>query len=179
MINKIAIATATITLSLGVAVKPSLSAQFDFSYSGNGVQANGVLTTSDLDITNNTYNIRNITGERNGEQISALIPEGEFANDNNLHNVTDPLLTFSGFSYFVGSLPVNVFFTPPSKVGIIGFTGYAEQSGLNNNCGVEPSTGPCVHLSSFSVQPVPEPSFTLATLVFSAVLVGLKQNRKH
>jgi len=143
------------------------AAQFSFSYSGTGVDASGVLTTTDTPNSGGFLTITDITGQRNGSAITAILAPGSFPNDNppngvpndNLFSATEPFLTFNGFSYLVGSQPENVFFYP--TVGQ-----YAETD--------DPNGDPVNYriLNNFSVQaatPVPEPSSMLGLLALGTL----------
>ncbi|MEH1872357.1 PEP-CTERM sorting domain-containing protein [Nostoc sp.] len=163
------LATVTgVVLTTGLTVdgstNPVQAAEFNYSYSGNGVEASGVLTTTDSRDANGYLTITGITGQRNGATITALLPPGSFPNDvppfgvpnDNLFSSTQPFLTFNGFSYLVGAKPENVFYYQDAGM-------YAETD--------DPNGAPVNYrlLTKFDVQPVPEPS-TVGGL--SVVLLG-------
>jgi hypothetical protein len=137
-----------------IAVCSAPAATFDFSYSfplvpsGPAVNASGTFTTSAFDGTK--YVITGITGFRNGEAITGLLPPGafptgSFANNNWLFP-SNPFLDVNGVSFTVagagddGAGDVNVFF--------VGGTGYSE---LSDNIGIGTFTVSAVTNS------VPEP----------------------
>lgn len=120
-------ASSAIVLGLSLLGSSSAqAAQFGFSYAREGIQASGVLTTSDLDPITNAYTITGITGQRNGATITGLIdkqaPGLEYSNhpyfyyDNILYN-NSTLFDQGGMLFTVEGLnsPVNVFFD--SKTG--------------------------------------------------------------
>ena len=140
------------------------AAEFNYSYSGEGVEASGVLTTTDSRDANGYLTITGIAGQRNGSTITALLPPGSFPNDvppfgvpnDNLFSPTQPFLSFNGFSYLVGAQPEKVFYY--EEVG-----GYAETD--------DPNGAPVNYrlLNKFDVQRVPEPSSAGS---LSVVLLG-------
>ncbi len=153
---KLLATVAGVVLTTGLTVDRSAktvqAAQFNYSYSGAGVEASGVLTTTDSSDANGYLTITGITGQRNGATITALLPPGSFPNDvppfgvpnDNLFSTTQPFLTFNGFSYLVGTQPENVFYYQDTG-------GYAETD--------DPNGDPVNYrlLNKFDVQPVPEP----------------------
>ena len=128
------------------------AAEFNYSYSGKGVEASGVLTTTDSRDANGYLTITGISGQRNGATITALLPPGSFPNDvppfgvpnDNLFSPTQPFLSFNGFSYLVGVQPENVFYYQDAGQ-------YAETD--------DPNGAPVNYrlLNKFDIQPVPEP----------------------
>lgn len=164
-LTMVAGAVLTTGLALGGSANPAAALQLNFSYSGSGVNASGVLTTNDTPDSNGFLTITDITGERNGESITALLPPGSFPNDappfgvpnDNLVSTTEPFLSFAGFSYLVGAQPENVFFYDVTG-------GYAETDDPNG----DPSNYRL--LDTFNVQPVPEPSSASGLVV--ALLSG-------
>jgi MYXO-CTERM domain-containing protein len=153
--KRCALGSRAAALGFLIAVSSAQGAIFDFSYSfpGQGltpisVTANGVFTTSAFNGT--SYTITGITGFRNGQAITGLLPPGTypsggFANDN-LLSPSNPFLDVNGVSFKVagagddGTGDVNVFF--------VGGTGYSENS---DNVGIGTFTLTAVTSS------VPEP----------------------
>ncbi len=130
-VNKLGFAIFSTVVSLTI-VGASSAAQaiqlFDFQYSfpsyeenGTAISANGILTTTDLDPTNNNYTITDISGTRTAQGITdkiiGLLSPGEYGINDNLLNANPPLLTKNGFSYLVsgngedGMGNVNVFYS--------------------------------------------------------------------
>lgn len=154
---KLLATVAGVVLTTGLTVdgsaNPVQAAQFNYSYSGDGVEARGVLTTTDSRDANGYLTITGITGQRNGATITALLPPGSFPNDvppfgvpnDNLFSTTQPFLSFNGFSYLVGAQPENVFYYPDEGR-------YAETD--------DPNGDPVNYrlLNKFDVHRVPEPS---------------------
>jgi hypothetical protein len=167
LIKELGIITASAAISItGVSVSsPAQAVQlFDFQYSfpsyeadGTAISASGTLTTTDLDPIKNNYTITGITGTRKVEGITetiiGLLSPGTYGINDNLLNLSTPLLTQNGFSYLVsgsgedGNGNVNVFYSSFDE-------GYSE---LSSN----------VDYGSFSVipRPVPEPYTVSGSLV--------------
>lgn len=153
--------------AINSSAKPVQAAEFKFAYSNNQVEASGVLTTTDSTDANGYLTITGITGQRNGSTITALLPPGSFPNDappsavpnDNLFSLTQPFLTFNGFSYLVGAQPENVFYYP--EVGK-----YAE---IDDPNGGDPADYRL--LNKFDIQRVPEPSSaaSLSVVLLSGV----------
>ncbi len=82
------------------------AAKYDFSYSGEGVNASGVLTATDQG--DGKFQVTDIVGERNGASISNLIPSGLFNNDNLIFPSQSSVVDSQGFAYQAGN-NVSVF----------------------------------------------------------------------
>jgi hypothetical protein len=132
MKNTLALSSAAVALLL---TSVASAAVFDFAYditaSGpfpTAVTASGTLT-ADPTATPGQFLVTAISGTRNGETITSLIPPGGYEGNDNLIFTTAPHLDFNGLSYTVmgvgddGLGDVNVFFSPPPHVHI----GYTEE----------------------------------------------------
>ena len=160
----------TVGLTVDVFAKPAQAVGFNFSYSGSGVTASGVLTTTNTFDANGFLTITGITGQRNGSTITALLSPGSFPNtapNDNLFSPASPFLTFNGFSYLVGTQPENVF-------ALNG--GYAETSDINAN------TVNDRILSSFNISAqrtsVPEPFTIIGTLIGGTAAFRMRKKLK-
>ncbi|MEH2183908.1 PEP-CTERM sorting domain-containing protein [Nostoc sp.] len=153
LLATLAVVVGATGLTIDGFAKPVQAAEFKYFYSGDAVEASGILTTTDSTDANGYLTIIGITGQRNGSTITGLLPPGSFPNDvppfgvpnDNLFSPKQPYLSFNGVSYLVGSQPENFFYYP--EVG-----GYAETD--------DPNGAPVNYrlLNKFDVQPVPEPS---------------------
>ena len=86
---------------------PSYADVFDFSYNIAGDPANGIIgimasgqLTADSTATPGEFTVTSITGMRNGEQITGLLPVGGLFNDD-LIFTTNPHVDSSGLGYTV------------------------------------------------------------------------------
>lgn len=162
--------TITSTACLFTAMMaPVSAAKFKFSYFGTNVlnpndtvTASGILTTNDYDPTTNSYEIIDISGTRNGQEIEGLLaPGGVFDNDsydnNNLLFTGFPKFDDFGFAYYIGETLYNVFYTYDyielSQQGFVG--GYP---------------------ISFSLTPIPEPSLIIGVFSLTALVTIKKIN---
>ncbi len=166
LFQKLAVATAGVALSCAVVgAKPAEAAQFDFSYSGDGVEASGILTTTDLDPSTNTYTVTGISGERNGVLISGLLPPNTFPSDvlpnNNLLFQSSPFLDIGGFSYSAGSRYYNPYFSSS-------LSSYLEFANLPGTTEVGNNLPTSIAFSLQPTQSVPEPS----AINFNVVIAG-------
>ena len=82
------------------------SLTWNWSYTGAGINASGTFTTVDTPTAAGGYLITAITGQRNGETITALWPTGTPIPGNDPFNVDNliflgpgPQMTTSGFGY--------------------------------------------------------------------------------
>jgi hypothetical protein len=107
------------TLAAGMCVSPANALTWDFSYSGSGVTASGVLTTSDL--TGGVYDITGISVTRNGVTGTTLLPAApeffpdgqtsDYFTSDNILNASAPFLNFGGFLYQTSDLKYyNVYY---------------------------------------------------------------------
>lgn len=185
------LAITAVAISLGlvcVGTKPAQAAQlFNFSFSGNGVDASGTLTTTDLDSTTNSYTVTGISGTLNGQSLSIVPtsagspdpddstaydypPNPDFSKryffyDNQLLNPnSSPLLTPNGILFTVGSVadPANIFFDE----------GYQY---LSNQYLSDVNTRPVP--VSFTVTPVPEPVPVVSILIAGGIGVLMKKKK--
>lgn len=179
--QKLAIVATALGISVaGVEANPAQAAQlFNFSYSGSGVEASGTFTTTDLDSASNTYTITGITGERNGQQITGLLPttsstgpsifplpDAELAYDNLLNN-SSPFVSLNGIAFNVALLdyPVNLF-----------YDGSSYQEGTYTS-----TTGAVYKPVSLSVtqasQTVPEPGQIAGTVLVGGLAFLMKRKQ--
>jgi hypothetical protein len=148
---------------------------WDFSYTGPGVSASGELYTDPL--SGGSYLITDITGSRDGDPITGLIPadsDGSFSD--NLLYPDEPLLDVYGFSLTTLSTgSFNVFYDTVLPPGC-GSASYAEIPGPGYSC--NGSNG--VDLTAFDATlegDVPEPG-TMALLATAITGLGLIRRRK-
>ena len=172
-------AVAALCAAALFAIAPSRPAQatllWDFSYTGPGVSASGELYTDPL--SGGSYLITDITGTRNTDPITGLIPADSDASfSDNLLYPDEPLLDVHGFSYTTLSTgSYNVFYDTVLPPGC-GSASYAEIPGPDYTC--NGSNG--VDLTAFDatyVGEVPEPS-TMALLASALAGLGLIRRRK-
>jgi len=84
---------------------PAQALTWDWSYSGTDVTANGTFTTTDSPNINGYYTIESITGTRNGDIITGLVPPNQ--GNSNIFSGNDNLISssgnpdFDGFNYYV------------------------------------------------------------------------------
>jgi hypothetical protein len=110
-------------LAVLIGVSSATAATFDFSYSlppdpmgpsPFAVTANGVFTTSAFNGT--SYTVTGITGIRNGQTITGLLPPNAFSGNDNLLFPSSPLVDGNGISFTVAGVGddglghVNLFF---------------------------------------------------------------------
>ena len=89
------IAVTTLALVSTLAVAASARADvFDFSYSGSGVTASGVITTTAP--VDGVYTVTDISGTRNNVQITGL---STFDGADDLLSTTSPYVDFNGIAF--------------------------------------------------------------------------------
>ncbi|MEH1889899.1 MAG: PEP-CTERM sorting domain-containing protein [Nostoc sp.] len=150
LLTTVAGVVLTTGLTVDGSANPVQAAQFNYSYSGEGIEASGVLTTTNSSDANGYLTITGIKGQRNGETITALLPPGSFpiaAPNDNLFSPTKPFLNFNGFSYLVGAKSENVFYFEDK-----GRYGETDDPNIATN----PANARL--LNKFNVQAVSEPS---------------------
>lgn len=132
-----------------------------FAYAGDGVSASGLLYVTD--IGGGEYGITGISGQRNGSPITGLVPQYDYSglNDNLVYYPLEPYLSDGGFAFYVDGESYNIF--------ACGCFEYTEEGpgGLQTT------------LSSFALQPVPEPAFwPAAALACGGVAIRRRYARK-
>lgn len=95
---------AVLFLLLLFLASPAFADTFAWSYTGDGVTASGIFVTTPLN--DGTFQITDISGERNGVPITGLSTFG-FAN--NLIYPFIPFFDYSGLSFVAGGTEFNVF----------------------------------------------------------------------
>jgi PEP-CTERM motif len=179
---------SALILAFAAAAAASLPAMasemsYQLDYSGSGINADLIVTTSDVLNSDGSYTIDALSGERNGMAVTGLLPAGDnpptcspgpcwFLVSDNEFFPTAPFLDSGGFSYTLGGgygVPggddVNLYFDSATSV-------YYDltQSANAANCDGMSS---CSYLGTpvtLSVTPVPEPG-TMG--LFGACLAGL------
>src|SRR5215471_7166465 len=68
--------TIVIALVAAVASLPAAASEYLLDYSGSGVSAELLLTTSDTANSDGSYTVDAVSGERNGQAITGLLPAG-------------------------------------------------------------------------------------------------------
>lgn len=136
---------------------------FSYSYIGNGVASAGIFTTSGS--AGGPYTIEGILGQRNGQDITALLAVGALGGNDNRLYPNEPYVNFAGFSYSVGAEHFNV-------------------GNANVACGTattygESPTGTCGDLVSLSMMnvtalrlsvPEPQTGFLVGLALMAAVI---------
>jgi hypothetical protein len=145
---------------------------WDFTYSGSGISASGVLTTSDtLDAAFGGYDILSVSGERNGDSITGLAgPSGAITLSSDGEVIFDNVLYQSGAQvdywglYFgtASSGDFNVYYD--NNV----YYEFSDAAGLGTAPGSQ---------VNFSATEVPEPA-TLGLLGLGLAAAGLIRRRK-
>jgi hypothetical protein len=95
---------AVLFLLLLFLASPAFADTFAWSYTGDGVTASGIFVTTPLN--DGTFQITDISGERNGVPITGLSTFG-FAN--NLIYPFIPFFDYSGLSFVAGGTEFNVY----------------------------------------------------------------------
>lgn len=176
--QKLAVASYSIALLMTVKSAPASAEVFDFSYSGfqyvvtpseqtvfgPPITASGVLTTDPFDPATNSYRITGITGTRNGDTITSLLPLPAISTDN-LLLAGFPQLDSKGLGYSTASNPggFKVYYGGDGSSP----TGYLEREDGSIALSRQP-------LYTFSITPasVPEPSSMTGLLAAMGVLIG-------
>jgi hypothetical protein len=125
--------TAALAGAVLLGASASKAGVFDFSYvdsatDGTLISAAGVITTSATEV-GGYYTITDITGERNGFVITALLPVGGYAANDNLFSPTPTYFTFGGVSfsaadgylYNLANNGVNVYTDDSSQTNPVGY----------------------------------------------------------
>lgn len=193
MSNLKVLATASIIaipIAMNVTLsRPAQAAQFSFSYSGAGVQASGILMTSELDPATNTYTITGISGQRNGDQITGVIPKtvsgitlsdfylpsGDGIVYNNILYKSSPHFDFIGLLFTVrsSSIPLRLFFDHGKYFDSI-YRGGNDIEDIAVDFNLEK-----IETTESEAVAVPEPAEFLGTTVAGAILVGFGLLRRR
>ncbi len=153
---------------------PSFADTFQWSYTGDGVNASGTFVTDPL--TDGTYQITSITGERNGELITGL---STFGLADNLIYLTDPMFDYAGLSFVAGGTDFNIYGTvehaPTGDHGVL-IEGYIVNPGWQL---VDTQLDSFTLTRVGDVSQVPEPS-SLALLSTGALglIVRMRKSRR-
>ncbi len=178
-------ATAIATSGLVFGTIQSASAlTWNWNYSGTGITASGTFTTNDTPDDLGFYLITGITGTRNGETITGLLPAGtpipgnEPFHIDNLISLNPQQLTGDGFGYSTsGGNYVSPFFasflTPPGYLEVFSASPFIPGF---ENFGPEDSELPISF--SATIANVPEPSSTLGLLALTSLGAGSLLKRK-
>ena len=144
-----------VSLDVALFTPQAGASYFSYSYTGNGVAAAGIFSTSGSG--GGPYTITGITGQRNGLDITALLATGALGGNDNLLDPDEPYVDGAGFSYAVGAARFNV----GNANAVCGTTAIYGES-PTGSCGDLVSVA--MNVTALSV-PVPEPQ--------SVLLVGL------
>ncbi|GET37284.1 PEP-CTERM sorting domain-containing protein [Microseira wollei] len=157
---------------------------WNWNYSGTGTTASGTFTTDDTPDSLGFYLITGITGTRNGETITGLLPAGipipgnEPFNIDNLISLNPQQLTGEGFGYSTsGGNYASPFFAsflqPPGYLEVFSASPFIPGF---ENLGPEDSE---LRISfSATITSVPEPSSTLGLLALTSLGAGSLLKRK-
>jgi hypothetical protein len=148
-----------------VSMSPAQAIMWNWNYTGTGVTASGTFTTTDTPV-GGFYTVQDITGVRNGNTITGLVPAG--AGNPNVWDRNGLLFsgtgfTFDGISYYVGGTPFGEVSLYSASGNVFDYT----------------STDTPV---SFSATPVPfdtTPGAMLSTIPVLALMYRWKQSRKR
>src|SRR4051794_32745245 len=121
-VNRIAGAVALAGVLIVAGIPQAGAALFNWSFSGDtaGDTGSGTLTTTG---STSPFTVTDITGTFDGNTITALLPAGSFALNDNLVFEPAPFLDGFGISFSIaGGTPVNIFFDPNFEfyVGLAG-----------------------------------------------------------
>jgi len=170
-LSLLAATTAAFGTILSLSSAPALADSFNFDYSGAGITASGVLTTTSFDPSIGGYLITDVTGQRNGTSISMLLPPNTFAGNDNLLFATSPYLDGAGWAYEAGGgTYYDAFSIAPG--------GYFEQSSQTPSAATSLTSFIITPSSPPPPTPVPEPSEAMAIVVMGVWIDAAWRLRK-
>ena len=160
-------------LGTGISFSATLVPSIDwaFTYSGAGIHASGVLTTLATPVAGH-YQIVGLSGERDLQDMNALLPAGNYATSagglllsDNLLADAEPFLEYGGFTFHSGTDLYNVYRTNQQYYELAGADCAAATCGSAGHLGTP---------IGFNVSRIPEPNSLALLIVALLAATGLR-----